>query len=328
MKIGKWLVLCCMALVPFPGNAQEAAEQKEIKQLDAQVDSLSQKVEWLDKTVKALNKIKITGYIQAQYQYGQQDASLKVGDKNENMDTGFNRIGIRRGRLKIAYDDGIGTGAIQLEANDKGVSFRDLYIGVKDPWNKRCQLLVGVFNRPFGHEIGYSTSTLESPERAMIIQYFFPDERDVGAMVSLRTKESSPLSFLRLDAGLFAGNSINRETDNYKDFIGHLSAKKDIGNWAKWGLGVSYYRGGVYNPTNTWYQLEGKTYVGVSSAEAGSFMKREYFGLNGEFSFKNGWGRTTLRAEWLMGTQPGAATRHPSQHSGNRPEELPAERLC
>ena len=32
-------------------------------------------------------------------------------------------------------------GAVQLEANDKGISFRDLYIGIKDPWTKRSQLM-------------------------------------------------------------------------------------------------------------------------------------------------------------------------------------------
>ena len=55
--------------------------------------------------------------------------------------------------------------------------------------------MAGVFNRPFGHEIGYSTSGLESPERATIIQYFFPDERDLGAMLTLRTKKRKSSRF-------------------------------------------------------------------------------------------------------------------------------------
>ena len=55
-------------------------------------------------------------------------------------------------------------------------------------------------------------------------------------MLTLRAKETSPIGFLRLDAGLFAGNSINRETDSRKDFIGRLGAEKEIGNWGKWGL--------------------------------------------------------------------------------------------
>lgn len=237
MKITKSTSLLLLALLPFFSEAQNT-EQTE--QLEHRIDSLAEETATLDKIVKGLSKFKVSAYIQGQYQYGQEDATLKVGDKNEHEDKGFNRVGIRRGRLKFEYNDGIGTGAVQLEANDKGVSFRDLYIGIKDPWTRRSQLMAGVFNRPFGHEIGYSTSGLESPERATIIQYFFPDERDLGAMLTLRTKKESPLSFLRLDAGLFAGNSINRETDSRKDFIGRLGAEKPIGKWGKWGWGVSY----------------------------------------------------------------------------------------
>lgn len=215
-----------LVLLPFCMGAQEVDQSVEKR-----IDSLATEVTTLDKVVQKLSKFKVSAYIQGQYQYGQEDATLKVGDKNENLDKGFNRIGIRRGRMKFEYNDGIGTGAVQIEVNDKGVSFRDLYIGIKDPWTKRSQLMAGVFNRPFGYEVCYSTSSLESPERATIIQYFFPDERDLGAMLTLRTKTTSPLSFLRLDAGLFAGNSINRETDSRKDFIGRLGAEKAIGDW-------------------------------------------------------------------------------------------------
>ena len=168
--------------------------------------------------------------------------------------------------------------------------------------------MAGVFNRPFGHEIGYSTSGLESPERATIIQYFFPDERDLGAMLTLRTKKESPLAFLRLDAGLFAGNSINRETDNRKDFIGRLGADKEIGNWGKWGAGISYYNGGVYNPTTTAYEMDGKRFIEVDKGETGTYMKREYIGMDAQFSFLSSWGTTSLRAEGLLGTQPGIAS--------------------
>ena len=181
-----------LVLLPFSMGAQEVDQSVEKR-----IDSLATEVTTLDKVVQKLSKFNVSAYIQGQYQYGQEDATLKVGDKNENLDKGFNRIGIRRGRMKFEYNDGIGTGAVQIEVNDKGVSFRDLYIGIKDPWTKRSQLMAGVFNRPFGYEVCYSTSSLESPERATIIQYFFPDERDLGAMLTLRTKTTSPLSFLR-----------------------------------------------------------------------------------------------------------------------------------
>lgn len=324
MKFKTLVALTIIASFSFAANAQESPKTENV---NARVDSLAKEVTTLDKVVQKLSKFKVSAYIQGQFQYGQEDATLKVGDKNEHMDKGFNRIGIRRGRLKFEYNDGIGTGAVQLEANDKGVSFRDLYIGIKDPWTKRNQLMAGVFNRPFGHEVGYSTSGLESPERATIIQYFFPDERDLGAMLTLRAKETSPLNFLRLDAGLFAGNSINRETDSRKDFIGRLGADKPISNWGKWGLGVSYYNGSVYNPTTTAYELQGKQFVEIDKGETGTYMKREYIGMDAQLSFKSSWGSTTLRAEGLLGTQPGIAGSSRSPNVGTRPENLPENSL-
>lgn len=300
---------------------------QEIERLEERIDTLSNELVTLDKIVKNLSKFKVSSYIQGQYQYGQQDATLKVGDSNENTDKGFNRIGIRRGRVKFAYDDGIGTGAVQIEVNDKGVSFRDLYIGIKDPWTKQNRLMAGIFNRPFGYEIGYSTSSLESPERAKIIQYFFPDERDLGAMLSLRAPATSPLSFLRLDAGVFAGNSINRETDNRKDFIGRLSASKKIGKDMHGGLGFSYYNGSVYNPTPIAYEMVDKQFRAIDKGQTGTFMKREYYGLDAQFSISTTMGKTALRAEGLWGTQPGIASSSKSPNYSSRPENIEANSL-
>ncbi|WP_348524203.1 hypothetical protein [Parabacteroides sp. PH5-8] len=303
------------------------AAQQYVDDLTTRMDSLEEQTATLDKIVKGLSKFKVSAYIQGQYQYGQEDATLKVGDTNENPDKGFNRIGIRRGRVKFEYNDGIETGAVQIEANDKGVSFRDIYIGIKDPWTKRSQLTAGIFNRPFGYEVGYSTSSLESPERATIIQYFFPDERDLGAMLSLRTEATSPLHFLRLDAGLFAGNSINRETDNRKDFIGRLGAEKKAGKWGKWGVGMSYYNGGVYNPTTEAYEMQDKRFVRIEKDETGSFMKREYIGFDAQLSVSSAIGTTTLRGEGLFGTQPGTAGSSKSPNYSSRPGNAPENAL-
>lgn len=322
MKIGKRIALLLVVLFPLAANAQEADPVLAIR-----IDSLARETATLDKIVRKLSNFKVSAYIQAQYQYGQSDASLKVGDKNEHPGKGFNRIGIRRGRLKFEYNDGIGTGAVQIDANDKGVSFRDLYIGIKDPWTRRSQLLAGIFNRPFGYEIGYSTTGLESPERATIIQYFFPDERDLGAMLTLRTAQTSPLHFFRLDAGLFAGNSINRETDSRKDFIGRLGAEKPVGGWGVWGLGASYYHGFVFNPTTEAYEWHDRRFVKIDKGETGTYMKRQYIGFDGRFTFFHLLGKTSLRAETLFGTQPGTASSSRSPNSGTRPENLPENSL-
>ena len=272
MKLKQLTIALFFGLFPLLASAQNIEKDSMLIQIEEQANEikrLQQKTTAIDKIVKKLDKLKVTAYIQGQYQYGEKDASLKVGEKNENLENNFNRIGIRRGRLKFEYIDGIGRAAIQIEVNDKGVSFRDLYVGVKDPWIGRNSFMFGVFNRPFGHEVCYSTSGLESPERATIIQYFFPDERDLGAMLTLQTKKETPLDFLKLDIGLFAGNSINKETDSRKDFITQLVATKTIGNWGKWGLGASYYNGSVFNLTTEIYEMQGKHFVKVDKANEG-----------------------------------------------------------
>lgn len=328
MNIRQFFAFIAVTVIPFSAWAQEnEIETKTEKTQKAQIEELEAKTTSLDKIVKGLSKFKVSAYIQGQFQYGQKDATLKVGDKNEDIEKSFNRFGIRRGRIKFEYIDSIGQAAIQLEVNDKGVSFRDLYIGVKDPWIGRNSLMAGVFNRPFGHEVGYSTSGLESPERATIIQYFFPDERDLGAMLTLRTTKESPLNFLKLEAGLFSGNSINMDTDNRKDFIGRLSATKTIGSWGKWGLGTSYYNGNVYNPTSTAYEMNGKQFVPVSKDKTGTFMKREYVGFDGQFSVLSSLGNTTLRAEGLFGIQPGIESSSKSPNYSKRPGDSPENAL-
>lgn len=324
MLIRRFIALFILCVAAVSGYAQEA---DTLKSENARIEQLEQRTAWLDKAVKKLNNFKVSAYIQGQYQYGQKDATLKVGGSNEDRNKSFNRFGIRRGRIKFEYTEGIGTAAVQLDVNDKEVGFRDLYIGVMDPWTKRNSLMAGIFNRPFGHEIGYSTSGLESPERATIIQYFFPDERDLGAMLTLQTREGTPLDFLKLEAGLFAGNSINPDTDNKKDFIGHLSAKRRIGGWGEWGGGVSYYHGFVFNPTSTEYRMVGHTFVPIDKGKTGTFMKREYFGLDAQFSFSSAIGKTKLRGEVLWGRQPGIAGSSKSPNYNKRPEDLPENAL-
>lgn len=86
MKSGKIIVLGLLALLPIAMKAQEA---QEIEKLNARIDSLSQETTTLDKIVRKLSKFKVSAYIQGQFQYGQEDATLKVGDKNEHEDKGF-----------------------------------------------------------------------------------------------------------------------------------------------------------------------------------------------------------------------------------------------
>lgn len=263
---------------------------------------------------------RFTGYIQAQYQYGQRDVGkLHVGGINRHIgEKAISRFGIRRGRVKLSYDKSIFFGVFQLDVTERGVAVKDVYIAVRDPWTKTNSLHLGVMNRPFGYEIAYSSSLRETPERSLIYKMLFPGERDMGAMLTLNPPHS--LNFLKLQAGVFSGNAVNLDIDNYVDFIGRLSVEKTIGENLELGGGFSFYRGRTTNfssvdyPTvdstaiasNIQYKMSdagfvADTLVGVTD----SYMKREYFGFDLQFSIKSVIGKSVLRGEYLWGMQPG-----------------------
>ncbi len=261
----------------------------------------------LEAEVAKLKKLKISGYIQAQGQWGERAASMKVGAANENPEESFSRLGIRRGRIKFTYEGGIASAVFQLDVTEKGVGFKDAYLNLKDPWVGSMAMRAGIFDRPFGYEISYSSSTRESPERSTVFQTLFPDERDLGAMLVLQAPAGSPWSIIKLEAGLFSGNGIKQETDSKRDFIGHLSLAKTWNRFSL-GAGASYYNGKVYQTYEYVYTMKDKGFVlNDNIANAGKFAKREYFGCDLRLALRSGIGSTRLTGEYLFGTQPGLA---------------------
>ncbi len=315
MKIKLQLIaICIMSLTATTVKAQEV-ELTETEQLE-------QRTQALESAIKTLQKLKVSGYVQTQFQSAQQDAALitnmKVGGVNEDLSKSYNRIGIRRGRIKFIYEEGIASGVFQLDITEKGVGIKDAYLNIKDPWVGTNAFRAGAFDRTFGYEISYSSSRRESPERSTVFQMLFPDERDLGFAFYLQPAKTSPYNFLKLEAGLFSGNGLKTEMDNHLDFIGHLSASKNIGNHAKYGIGFSYYNGGVIQGSKNVYTMDGNTFV-VSSDSAANFKKyakREYFGIDGQLNISSRAGMTKLTAEYLWGQQPGSKASSKSPNTG------------
>jgi len=281
----------------------------------------------LQQEIKKSGKLKVTGYMQPQWQIGEEAASLCVGKpkQEDDKDELFNRVGIRRGRIKFFYDDGnLGSGGFQFNVIDKPglegaqVQIKELYLNLKAPWNKASSFQAGIFNRPFGFEVNYSSSSIESPERSKIINYLFPDECDLGGMIVLTPGESSPINFLTFQGGFFAGNGINPETDNRKDFIGQLVASKSFGK-IHIGAGVSYYNGGVFQTNDSVYSMNGNAFLLDDATNRGNYSKREYIGFDAQLKLKSTLGLTQLRGEFIFGTQSGTSASSCSPNRSNLP---------
>ena len=292
-----------------------------------ELETIQDQVENNAGEIKKLKKFKVSGYIQGQFEVGQEFASTKVGSPTsfDNTRDGkyefdeekgygqsntdyFFRFGIRRGRIKLAWEETWGTAVFQLDLTEKGIAFKDVYFKVSEPWLNIASLTVGIFDRPFGDEIGYSSSRRESPERTILFQKLFPDERDLGAMITLAAPKGTPVEGLKLDIGAFCGNGITLPDNGKMDFIGHLKYDK---KWSKvtFGIGASMYHGSVRNRTDKLYTIqldETDDLYKWKSDSVGIYGKnvRQYFGFDAQFSAQSSWGITNLRGEILWGTQP------------------------
>ena len=278
-------------------------------------DTLNNKIENLKTDFDFLKKLKFSGYIQAQWQLADTAGQLSPFSGGNFPKYSDNRFMVRRGRLKATYEGKLSQFVLQIDATQNGVVLKDAYVNFKDPWLQMFMLQAGVFDRPFGFEVHYSSSMRETPERARITQTLFPGERDLGAMLTIQPKSGSRFNFIRANLALVNGNAISSEIDSKKDFIGQLGINKTTRNQKfRYAIGISYYNGGVFQETKKVYNMatlaDGtKGFVIDSTASnKGEYAKREYYGADAQFSFDWFLGVTTLRGEYLWGSQPGSSS--------------------
>jgi hypothetical protein len=320
------MVIILAIITMFGFATMSHAQETETDTLNQVLQSLQSEQDNLISEVDFLKRLKISGYMQAQWQLAD-TAGINSFSGGNFPKTAGNRFNIRRGRIKFTYDNDLSNFVLQLDATEKGVAIKDAYVLVREPWFEFVTLTAGVFDRPFGYEIAYSSGTRETPERARAFQSLFPGERDLGAKITLQPRKGTRFDFIKLEAGWFAGNGINAEFDSKKDFIGHLSiSKANTSQTLRYGLGVSYYNGGVFQGTKYIYNSsllsDGVTpgfITDSSSTNKNEYAKREYTGLDGQISVQWLAGITTVRAEYLFGKQPGSATSNVSLNTGTAP---------
>src|ERR1041385_4566109 len=98
--------------------------------------------------IEVLKRLKISGYIQAQYQIADMADSAGIANAitsfaGGNFSKGVDkRIILRRARIKFQYDaplneKGISTSqyVFQLDATERGVIIKDMYAKFTDPWS-------------------------------------------------------------------------------------------------------------------------------------------------------------------------------------------------
>ncbi len=253
--------------------------------------------------------IKITGYLQTQYQKAQSAGinSFSGGDFTGSSDS---RFMIRRGRLKIDRVDKYSSIVFQLDGTQNGVALMDAFIQLHSPEATSFKFTAGLFNRPFGYSIVYSSGYRDFPERARVFQTLMPRERDLGAMISFHPKKIA--KFLTADLAFVNGSGLSaRDYDSQKDLIGSLNFKFDslASKKLHLGFGGSIYKGTVRSNTSTYYTPKSGGFINnTSSANENAKVRRDYYGANLQIEYDSPFGSTSFKTEYIQGRQPGVAS--------------------
>jgi hypothetical protein len=246
-------------LLAVPANAQEAPD--------------------LRKALDALSRLKVTGYVQAQYVHSERSVDETTGSGTRNLD----QFSVRRGRVKFTYQaTKTSRFVMQPDFSSSGVTLKDAYVELIEPWTPwQHTLTAGQFPWPFGFELLYSSSQREMPERSLVVRTLFPGERDRGAMLSgsgLGKKFHYRVAIVN-----GTGTAQSFDFNKRKDFVGRAGYA-----FGPVDVGASLYRGSEL--------------VSLSGQSGGRTFDKQREGL--DVQWKTPLPGLRVRGEYIRGVQP------------------------
>jgi phosphate-selective porin len=260
-----------------------------IERHEGKINALDERVLVNEADLGKLNKIKVSGYIQVQWEnYG----------KDLEQSNGYNNtFYIRRARVKFTYEslDGIKF-VLQPDFSAGNLSLKDAYAVVNIPKLKDWTLWAGQMNRP-NYEVEYSSGQREVLERSRVIRAIYPGEREVGVKLEY-TGSKIPLKFqLMAMNGNFTGTQA-KDVDSKKDLMGRLVYSiKFSGAGVGIDLGANGYFGGNLAKTNPYIK---KTDGNADSIKVWSYLDKNWVG--GEIQiFADVLGGMAIKGEYIAG---------------------------
>ncbi|MFT3914054.1 MAG: porin [Anaeromyxobacteraceae bacterium] len=280
--------LAALAIAPFALAQESQPAQPDPAALEGKLTSLEEQYAETKAAVAALQKLKLSGYIQARWAYN--ETGLPVGSGANAYNTspetapGQNGFFIRRGRLKAVYNADLSDYVLQIDVTPNGVAIKEGYATLKLPAGWAVDAGLQLF--PFGYEVASrSSSDLDTLERARVTRAFAGGEYDLGVAV-----RGQIAKLVNVKVGVFNGNGVDsgqtgKDNDQLKDVIGRATV--DLGMLT---AGVS----GWYGKTKNYARPDDKAYDRVRAAiDAQLYLDLLPIGgtaLKGEWM----WGRTTI----------------------------------
>jgi phosphate-selective porin len=273
------------------------SQKQSIDSLKDVLDNHAGKLNALDERVLVnegdllkLTKIKVSGYIQTQWE--------RYGKDLETANGYNNTFYIRRARVKFTYEatDGVKF-VLQPDFSTNNLSLKDAYAVLNIPKFKDLTLWAGQMNRP-DYEVEYSSSSREVLERSRVIRAIYPGEREIGVKLEY-IGSKVPLKFqLMAMNGNFTGTQA-KDVDSKKDVMGRIvySVKMPSAGLGI-DLGVNEYYGGNLAKTNQYFKNSDGTLDSLSTDWR--YLKKNWTG--GEIQiYADVLGGMSIKAEYISG---------------------------
>jgi phosphate-selective porin len=290
----KLFVFTLLAVISIYGYSQSQSADSLKETLDRQegkLNSLDERVLVNEADLAKLTKIKVTGYVQAQWLLNDKD---HVTD-NEPTNT----FSIRQARLKVTYEafDGVKF-VLQSDFSTGRLALKDAYAVVNIPKLKDFTLWAGQFNRT-NYEVEYSSSQRETLERSKVIRTIYPGEREIG----VKLEYNGSTIPLRVQLMAMNGNFTGAQPVDYdsrKDLMGRLVYSIKLpGAGLGIDLGPNFYYGNTGIKYNTFVSDENGT-LDSTTYRAGDYLPKQWMG--GEIQvFADFLGGMAIKGEYVQG---------------------------
>jgi hypothetical protein len=208
------------AAVSAPAASDPALAAK-VAELEAKLKGIEEAGATRQATLDKLSKLKVSGFIQARYEWNQDAVNGWNFVKNSTGDKDY--FYVRRARLDTVYSGTNAEYVLQIDAGNGTFATKDIEAAFIDTWTPlHLRISVGQFKYPFGYELQQPDPVREMPERSSFILKYFPGERDRGLKVQ------GSYDILRFQVALINGNGTQDtafgilDSNKFKDVVGRL----------------------------------------------------------------------------------------------------------
>jgi phosphate-selective porin len=295
----KIIVFTIFAFISVYGYSQTQpidSLKEVIERLDGKTNSLDERVLVNEADLGKLNKIKISGYIQAEFRNYQ---SVKYVTYDP-----YSTFLIRRARIKFTYEalDGVKF-VLQPDFSTGNLVLKDAYAVVNIPKLKTWTIWAGQMNRP-NYEVEYSSSQRETMERSRVIRTIYPGEREIGVKLEY-IGINLPLKFqLMAMNGNFTGAQ-PIDVDTKKDIMTRLVYSIKLpGAGVGIDLGANGYFGGTRIKTNPFVSTINPLIV--DSVALGTYLDKHWLGAEMQI-YADVLGGLSIKGEYMSGVNNSAS---------------------